>query len=133
MTYQTKYFCCSGYSPVGNTCKRECSRDHKSVNIVIMNALIAAVCSSTCKNSGTCASPELCQCVSGWTGSQCATRNAFWYNLIMLSVVMMSLCNVVAECDPGCATKGGTCTAPFTCLCPAGLSGSSCQTGMYIN
>ena len=41
--------------------------------------------------------------------------------------------NLVAECDPGCGTKGGNCTAPFTCDCPAGLSGSSCQTGTYIN
>ncbi len=46
---------------------------------------------------------------------------------------MMSLfIHVAAECHHGCATNGGTCTAPFKCLCPAGLSGPSCQTGWYI-
>ena len=41
--------------------------------------------------------------------------------------------NLAAKCDPGCATNGGNCTAPFTCDCPAGLPGSSCQTGTYID
>ena len=39
---------------------------------------------------------------------------------------------VEAECDPGCAKNGGTCKASFTCLCPAGLSGPSCQTGIRV-
>ena len=46
---------------------------------------------------------------------------------------MMSLRIIVeAECDTGCAANGGTCKAPFKCLCSAGLSGPSCQTGWCI-
>ena len=73
-TYQTRYFCCSGYSAVSSECKRECLCHHNSAKRVTRNVLIAAVCSPTCKNSGTCTSPGRCHCSSGWTGSRCTTR-----------------------------------------------------------
>lgn len=37
-----------------------------------------------------------------------------------------------AECDPDCAANGGQCVAPFKCLCPAGLTGHACLTGMVL-
>ena len=35
-----------------------------------------AVCSPSCSNGGTCGSPGVCTCVSGWTGTRCATGKA---------------------------------------------------------
>ena len=31
----------------------------------------AAVCSPSCKNGGTCSSPNTCTCANGWNGDPC--------------------------------------------------------------
>ena len=35
---------------------------------------------SVCYNGGTCMSPEVCECVAGWTGNDCSrgTENITW-------------------------------------------------------
>ena len=35
------------------------------------NVLTAATCIPPCQNGGTCSQPDVCECISGWTGSQC--------------------------------------------------------------
>ena len=31
------------------------------------------ICSPSCKNGGTCSSPDVCSCQTGWTGIRCQT------------------------------------------------------------
>ena len=30
-----------------------------------------AICSQGCHNGGTCVSPDICSCVTGWEGNDC--------------------------------------------------------------
>ncbi|CAI8005522.1 Receptor-type tyrosine-protein phosphatase F [Geodia barretti] len=78
--------CCSGYT--GSRCE--------------------AVCSPSCRNGGTCSSPNSCSCQSGWTGSICT----------------------LPVCPSGCA-NGGTCTRPRVCSCQSGWTGATCS--QHIN
>ena len=33
-----------------------------------------AICTPECENGGTCTSPGVCTCASGWSGSRCTDR-----------------------------------------------------------
>ena len=70
--------------------------DHTLAKMATANVLVAAVCTPTCKNSGTCVSPGRCQCSFGWTGSACTMRKHFGIVqlrlIVKLSVVMIYLC-----------------------------------------
>ena len=36
-----------------------------------------AICKSTCRNGGTCSSPDTCECATGWTGVLCETCKSY--------------------------------------------------------
>ena len=42
---------------------------YDSMTIFYYNS--AAVCSPSCKNGGTCSSPNTCTCTDGWNGESC--------------------------------------------------------------
>lgn len=92
---------------------------------MINNSSISAVCAPVCANGGTCTSPGVCSCVSGWSGTRCGTCKTLpthfeeltgSYRLVYTLVVCTSAC-----------LNGGTCTGPNTCTCTAGRNGAVCQ------
>ena len=44
-------------------------------------AIFVAICTSPCVQ-GTCISPDMCQCNTGWTGSTCDSRMQTLYLII---------------------------------------------------
>ena len=51
----------------------------KVAMILLLTYFTAAICSPSCLNRGTCVQPNVCQCASGWTGSQCGTGIIYLY------------------------------------------------------
>ena len=51
----------------------------------VTDNIFIAICSQGCHNGGTCRGPDICSCSSGWTGSNCTTRNY----LIFISCLCM--------------------------------------------
>ena len=47
-----------------------------------------AICTPVCDNGGTCTSPGVCTCATGWSGSRCKDRE--------------SLDNTYCNCAQGC-------------------------------
>lgn len=43
------------------------------IHLISILHIIIAVCSPVCQNSGTCTSPNVCACTSGYTGAYCQT------------------------------------------------------------
>ena len=44
------------------------------LNFISSNVLYIAICVPSCSNGGTCTSPGVCRCTSGWSGSRCDDR-----------------------------------------------------------
>ena len=44
---------------------------------LLSNFLIAAVCTPSCGNGGTCVSPNICSCPETYTSSRCETRRLY--------------------------------------------------------
>ena len=42
--------------------------------LIKCNIYVSAVCTSACRNGGTCTAPNRCSCPTAWTGSTCTTR-----------------------------------------------------------
>jgi len=68
-----------------------------------------AVCTPACQHGGTCSSPGVCSCASGWSGTRCAS----------------------AICTPACSNGGG-CSSPGVCSCVGGWGGTRCTVGMFV-
>ncbi|ETN04431.1 hypothetical protein PPTG_15095 [Phytophthora nicotianae INRA-310] len=60
-----------------------------------------------CFNNGTCVAPGVCDCASGWSGTDCS----------------------VPLCTQTCM-NGGNCTLPNTCTCALGWTGTDCSIAM---
>ncbi|POM61979.1 hypothetical protein PHPALM_28923, partial [Phytophthora palmivora] len=60
-----------------------------------------------CFNNGTCVAPNVCECATGWTGTDCS----------------------IPVCTQTC-TNGGNCTLPDTCTCTLGWSGTDCSIAL---
>lgn len=61
-----------------------------------------------CYNKGSCIAPDVCECVTGWSGFDCNTPSCVFYDTYSTRV-------------DGCKNSG-ICTAPNTCACPTQLS-----------
>lgn len=85
-----------------------------------------AVCSSNCLNGGTCSAPNVCTCLSTYTGSTCQTRRL---KVKFLFQFIYSYCSAV--CSSSCQ-NGGTCSAPNTCTCTSSYTGSTCITRKFV-
>ena len=53
--------------------------------------MTAAVCAPACRNGGTCSSPNVCSCRSGWTGSICNQRKLICFIVIVLILLFLKL------------------------------------------
>ncbi|XP_062504463.1 multiple epidermal growth factor-like domains protein 10 [Corticium candelabrum] len=85
--YVNQSVCCEGYDQSFGRCH--------------------AVCMQGCHNGGTCTEPGVCECTSGWTGSNCTVP-------------------AYADCSASCE-NGGWCYTPDYCNCTAGWSGQNCS------
>lgn len=86
-TKQMVYDCCPGWS-----------RNTKS-----SNACMKPICSSTCRNGGTCSGPETCSCPPGYGGKYCEKD--------------INECDVEKPCDQLCYNTEGS----FYCQCREGF------------
>lgn len=103
--------------------------------MIIISLYIAAVCSPGCRNGGSCASPNRCNCPSGWTGGYCQTGMTSIVTIACLTKFFPSEMYIdVNECTAGshnCDTRNGGCVntvGSFRCTCNSGyrLVGTSC-------
>ncbi|XP_025107746.1 wnt inhibitory factor 1-like isoform X2 [Pomacea canaliculata] len=99
--------------------------------------VVFALCNPVCQNNGTCISPEICACPSGYHGKLCEKaacgrpcengghclpegfcwcEKGFYGDACEFSI-----------CNPLCA-NGGTCIGPDRCECPSNFSGTRCET-----
>lgn len=37
---------------------------------------LTAICNPNCQNGGSCTSPNICDCVNGWSGPTCSAGNS---------------------------------------------------------
>ena len=49
-------------------------------------SLTVAICTPTCSNGGTCSSPGVCTCASGWNGTRCTIRKYLLINEFHLAL-----------------------------------------------
>lgn len=80
--YRTAYtrtssrVCCAGYTGRYPSCRRKTMH-------AVLNAYdyyyyyCAAVCSPSCRNGGSCVSPNRCNCRSTWTGGYCQVGKSY--------------------------------------------------------
>lgn len=71
---------------------------------------MTAVCSQTCENGGRCIGPQKCQCLPGWSGTDCS----------------------VPVCTGTPCGPRTICTAPNTCTCIPGYSGANCNVPLCV-
>lgn len=61
---------------------------HGRIVIVTCNHFDSlAICKNACRNGGTCSSPDVCQCATGWTGSLCETCKYNYFS-VLLGVIL---------------------------------------------
>lgn len=81
--------------------------------------VVESPCSAEpCQNGAACfvsaeSTSYLCLCMPGWEGDECDMA--------------------IDACDPNPCFNGATCNdlqSSFTCTCPDGFGGASCETGM---
>ena len=46
---------------------------HEHFDICCIYLLFLAICDPVCENGGTCTEPNTCECVDGYSGTQCQT------------------------------------------------------------
>ena len=98
---------------------------------------ISATCSFVCENMGTCVGPDICQCATGWEGTDCTRPTCSTPCGNSELCVTPDTCTCIpvftgasctsATCVQTCE-NGGTCSAPDTCTCPSGWFDSNCTT-----
>ncbi|XP_071813585.1 uncharacterized protein [Apostichopus japonicus] len=104
----------------------------------LCESLIEDSCSSDpCRNGGNCVvgddSSYQCQCVNGWTGTNCAEAFSA-YSLILsaahYSLSMFCSCSDLDECSSSpcvngfCLNEGNM----FRCICPVVFTGTLCES-----
>ncbi|XP_076469486.1 uncharacterized protein LOC143299878 [Babylonia areolata] len=98
--------------------------------------VVFALCDPVCQNNGTCISPEICACPSGYhgklceiaacgrpceNGGTCVPEGFCWCQKGFYG----DACEF-SSCNPYCA-NGGICVGPDVCQCPDNFSGHRCE------
>ena len=100
--------------------------------VAMKRYVVLAVCSPSCANGGTCTNPNVCSCVSGWSGATCGTCKFCWILHIEENLDANVLSFHLVVCTSSCQ-NGGTCTGPNTCTCVSGWNGAVCQNCMFFS